>query len=99
MTEKVFFGSARQAHPDAKEILPVKLDLIMERLNLREHTEGEKVALRMHPGNNIGYSTNYRRFFRRVVQAVKDGGRSPSPLRTLLSVWALPLCGEEWSEE
>ncbi len=32
MTNSVFFGSARQARLEAKETLPAKLDLILERL-------------------------------------------------------------------
>jgi uncharacterized protein len=77
MSAKVFFGSARQARLDAKETLPAKLDLIIERLQIRERVKGEKVALKMHLGSNLGYSTIHPLFVRRVVQAVKDGGGRP----------------------
>ena len=36
MTSAVYFGSPRQAHLDANESLPAKLDLILESLHLRE---------------------------------------------------------------
>jgi uncharacterized Fe-S center protein len=75
--EKVFFGSAKQARLDAKETLPAKLDLILERLNLKDRVKDENVAIKMHTGNNIGYSTVHPVFVRRIVQAVKEGGGKP----------------------
>ena len=77
MTSKVYYGSPRQAHLDANETLPAKLDLIMERLNIRERVKGETVAIKLHSGSNIGYSTLHPVFVRKVVQAVKDGGGQP----------------------
>jgi uncharacterized Fe-S center protein len=77
MTTKVYFGSARQARADASETLPAKLDLILEKLNLRERVKGERVLLKMHTANNIGYSTIHPVFVRKVVQAIKDGGGQP----------------------
>jgi uncharacterized protein len=77
MPSKVFFGSARQARLDAKETLPAKLDLIINELHLRERVKDETVAVKMHTGNNLSYSTIHPLFVRRVVQAVKDGGGKP----------------------
>ena len=57
MSSPVYFGSARQARLEARETLPAKLDLILERLKVRERVKGEMVAVKMHTGNNIGYST------------------------------------------
>jgi hypothetical protein len=73
----VYFGSARQARLEAKETLPAKLDLIIEKLGIRDRVKGETVAIKMHTGNNLGYSTVHPVFVRRVVQAVKDGGGKP----------------------
>jgi uncharacterized protein len=77
MPAQVFFGSPRQSHLDAKETLPAKLDLILERLHLRERVTGETVAIKMHTGQNLGYSTVHPVFVRKVVQAIKDGGGKP----------------------
>lgn len=77
MPTPVYFGSARQARLDAKETLPAKLDLILDRLHLRERVKDETVAIKMHVGNGIGYSTVHPVFVRKVVQAVKDGGGQP----------------------
>lgn len=77
MTSTVYFGNARQSRLDAKETLPAKLDLILEKLQIRERVKGESVIIKMHTGNNIGYSTIHPVFMRRVIQAVKDGGGQP----------------------
>lgn len=73
----VYFGSPRQARLDWRETLPAKLDLILERLHLRDRVEDELVVIKMHTGNNVGYSTVHPVFVRRVVQAVKEGGGKP----------------------
>ena len=77
MASQVFYGSPRQARLDANETLPVKLDLIVDRLAIRDRVKGENVAIKMHLGGNVGYSTLHPVFVRRVVQAVKDGGGRP----------------------
>lgn len=77
MGSKVYWGSPRQARLDAKETLPAKLDLILEQLNVRERVKGETVVIKLHSGNNLGYSTVHPIFVRKVVQAVKDGGGTP----------------------
>ncbi len=73
----VYYGSPRQYKLDAKETLPAKLDLILERLNLRDRVKNELVCVKMHAGVNIGYSTIHPVFVRKVVQAIKDGGGKP----------------------
>ena len=77
MPSTVYWGSPRQARLDAKETLPAKLDLILDALHLRDRVKDEMVVLKMHTGNNIGYSTVHPVFVRKVVQAIKDGGGKP----------------------
>ena len=77
MKSTVFFATAKQAWLDASETLPCKLDLIVERLQIRQRVKGERVAVKMHLGGNVGYSTIHPVFVRRVVQAVLDGGGKP----------------------
>ncbi|HIC88987.1 MAG TPA: DUF362 domain-containing protein [Anaerolineae bacterium] len=55
----------------------MKLDRILDELHLRDRVRGETVAIKMHLGGNVGYSTVHPVFVRRVVQAVKDGGGKP----------------------
>jgi uncharacterized protein len=77
MPSNVYFGTARQSRLEAKETLPAKLDLVIEKLLIRERVKDEMVVIKMHTGNNIGYSTIHPVFVRRLVQAVKDGGGKP----------------------
>jgi len=77
MPSKVFYGSPRQSRLEAKETLPAKLDLILEQLHLRDRVKDERVVIKMHTSNNIGYATIHPIFVRRVVQAIKDGGGKP----------------------
>jgi uncharacterized Fe-S center protein len=77
MPSIVYFGTAHQSRLEAKETLPSKLDLILEKLQIRQRVKDEMVVIKMHTGNNIGYSTIHPVFVRRVVQAVKDGGGKP----------------------
>ncbi|HEY4721316.1 MAG TPA: DUF362 domain-containing protein, partial [Anaerolineae bacterium] len=77
MSHPVYFGSPRQARLEAKETLPAKLELILEQMHLRDRVKGETVAIKMHTGNNIVYSTVHPVFVRKVVKAIKDGGGKP----------------------
>jgi uncharacterized Fe-S center protein len=77
MTSKVYWGSPRQARIGAEETLPAKLDLILNRLNLRDRVKGETVVIKMHTGNNIITSTIHPVFVRKVVKAIKEGGGKP----------------------
>jgi hypothetical protein len=77
MPSPVYWGSPRQTQLDAKETLPAKLDLILEKLNVRERVKGHRVAIKLHLGYNTGYSMVHPVFVRRVVQAVLDGGGKP----------------------
>jgi uncharacterized protein len=77
MSSTVYYGSPRQSRLDAKETLPAKLDLILDRLHLRDRVKDEQVCIKLHVGNNIGYSVIHPVFVRKVVQAVKDGGGKP----------------------
>jgi uncharacterized Fe-S center protein len=77
MASTVYYGSPRQARIGAEETLPAKLDLIIDRLRIRDRVKGETVVIKMHTGNNMIWSTIHPVFVRRVVQAVKDGGGKP----------------------
>jgi hypothetical protein len=77
MGGQVYFGSAHQTRLEASETLPAKLDLLLDRLHLRDRVKDETVAIKMHTGNNLNYSTLPPVFVRKVVQAVKDGGGKP----------------------
>ncbi len=77
MPSIVYYASPRQTRLEANETLPIKLDLIIDKLGIRDRVKGENVAIKMHLGGNVGYSTLHPVFVRRVVRAVKDGGGRP----------------------
>jgi hypothetical protein len=77
MPSKVYWGSPRQSVIGPEETLPAKLDLILEKLEVRDRVKGETVAIKMHTGNHIITSTIHPVFVRKVVQAVKEGGGKP----------------------
>lgn len=77
MPSTVYWGSPRQSQLDAKETLPAKLDLILEKLNVRERVKDHRVAIKLHLGYNLGYSMVHPVFVRRVVEAVLEGGGKP----------------------
>ena len=77
MPSIVYYASPRQTRLEANETLPIKLDLIVDKLAIRDRVKGEHVAIKMHLGGNVGYSTLHPVFVRRVVKAVKDGGGKP----------------------
>lgn len=77
MSSIVYWGSPRQTQLDQKETLPAKLDLILEKLNIRERVKDKRVAIKMHLGYGTGYSMVHPVFVRRVVEAVLEGGGNP----------------------
>ncbi len=93
MTSTVYYGSPRQARLEAKESLPAKLDLILEKLNLRARVKDEMVAIKMHLGGELSYSTVHPLFVRKVVQAVKDGGGRPFVTDISWDVWGCEARG------
>ena len=77
MRSTVYWGSPRQSRLEANETLPAKLDLIIDRLHIRDRVKDETVLIKLHVGNNIGYSTIHPLFVRKVVKAVLEGGGKP----------------------
>ncbi|NCO43543.1 MAG: hypothetical protein AUJ96_29470 [Armatimonadetes bacterium CG2_30_66_41] len=91
MPSTVYFGSARQSRLSADETLPAKLDLILKRLNLKDRVNKETVAVKMHLGGNLGYTTVHPLFVRKIVQVIKDGGGKPFVTD---SPWAVATAAE-----
>ncbi len=77
MQEIVYFGSAHQEKNDHAETLPAKLDRILAHLRLEHRVKDKTVAIKMHLGGGIGYSTIHPLFIRKIVEAVKKGKGNP----------------------
>jgi len=73
----VYFGSLETNEPKSEASLPAKLDVILEKLRLKDAVKDQMVAIKIHLGYNNGYTTVHPLFVRRVVKAVKDAQGRP----------------------
>ncbi|MBD3408478.1 MAG: DUF362 domain-containing protein [Candidatus Lokiarchaeota archaeon] len=74
---KVYFGSIVHGNKGAFASIAVKLDKILENLDLSTIEKKDKVAIKMHLGFRDGYQTVPVFFIRRVVHAIKELGAFP----------------------
>lgn len=74
---KVLFAPATVRELRWEETLPAKLDRILEQLEITEMVKDQFVAIKMHLGGNVGYTTVHPLFVRKVVQFVKNAGGKP----------------------
>ncbi len=75
MTEKseVFFASARPEKMDRSLTLPARFQRLLERMPIGDRVAGKTVAIKMHLGGALGYSTIHPLFVRLLVEHVKKG--------------------------
>ena len=74
---KVTFASARPKELRADATLPALLDRMLGRWAFKKRFGGKRVAIKMHLGGHLGYSTIHPVFVRHIVGAVKAAGGSP----------------------
>jgi len=77
MPAKVTFASARPKELRADATLPALLDRMLGKWNFKKRFAGKKVAIKMHLGGHLGYSTIHPVFVRHIVSAVKAAGGDP----------------------
>jgi len=77
MASTVQFASCevKALRPDAT--LPAKFQQMLKRLDLKSMFEDRRVAVKMHVGNRIGYTTIHPLFVRFLVSAIKEAGGRP----------------------
>ncbi len=73
----VKFASSRVKELRRSATLPVKFDKLLQSYALEEMFSGQQVAIKIHVGNDIGYTTVHPLFLRMVVDAVKAAGGKP----------------------
>jgi uncharacterized Fe-S center protein len=74
MASRVHFASAKVKQLRAEDTLPAKFQRMLEGLDLRSMFEDRSVAVKMHVGNGVGYTTIHPLFVRTLVAAVKEAG-------------------------
>ena len=77
MPSRVTLASARPKELRADATLPALLKRMLERWGFRKRFAGKRVAIKMHLGGGLGFSTIHPLLVRIVVQAVKDAGGRP----------------------
>ncbi len=77
MPSRVTFASARPKELRADATLPALFDRMLAKWTLKRRFAGRKVAIKMHLGGHLGYSTIHPVFVRRLVAALKAAGADP----------------------
>ena len=74
VNSKVKFSSVKFDKLDKEATLPAKFIRMLKSIPLKEMVEGKTVALKMHLGGGLGYTTIHPLFVRILVDALKDAG-------------------------
>ncbi len=77
MSSKVTFISAKPKEMRPTATLPVLLDKMLKRWDFNKRFKDKRVAIKMHLGGNVGYSTIHPIFVRKIVELVKKAGGHP----------------------
>ena len=77
MPSKVDFASTKMKRLVAEETLPARFQKMLEQRDLKSMFADRRVAIKIHVGGRIGYTTIHPLFMRAVVSAVKAAGGSP----------------------
>jgi uncharacterized Fe-S center protein len=77
MKAKVTFASARPKELRGDATLPALLDRMLESWNFKKRFKDKSVAIKMHLGGGMGFSTVHPFLAARVVRAVKNAGGRP----------------------
>ncbi len=70
----VKFSSVKFDRLNKEATLPAKFKRILDQLPLKKMVDGKTVALKMHLGGDLGYTTIHPLFVRILVSALKDAG-------------------------
>jgi uncharacterized Fe-S center protein len=106
MSSKVLFSSVEFAKLSASATLPAKFKRMLEKTGVAPRFKNKTVAIKMHVGSGIGYTTVHPLFVRILVDYLKEGGANvyvtdqlikdaPGRGYTLesLGVPIVPVCG------
>ena len=74
MASKVLFAPMAYARYEASQTLPAKFDRLLKKRGLAEKVAGKTVAIKMHVGSGITYSTIPPVFVRKLVDFIHNAG-------------------------
>jgi uncharacterized Fe-S center protein len=75
--QKVKFISSEIEKTDAEASLPAKFRRLLDSYDLKNNVDGKTVAIKMHLGANIGYTTIHPLFVSILVDKIKNAGGTP----------------------
>lgn len=74
MPSTVLFAPMAYTRYEATQTLPEKFDRLLKASGLKDRLKGKAVAIKMHVGEGVGYSTIAPVFVRKLVDFVKKSG-------------------------
>nr|MDD6335945.1 DUF362 domain-containing protein [bacterium] len=77
MAANLFFSPVDFSRYNADETLPHRFERMLERLPINDKLEGKSVAIKMHVGRSVGYTTIPPLFVRILVEHIKKVGGKP----------------------
>jgi len=77
MASKVYFAPSKMKRLAAEDSLPAKFTRMLGHFGLEGMFKDKRVAIKMHVGGHLGYTTVHPFFIRLLVQAVKEAGGWP----------------------
>ncbi len=77
MSSKVQFASAKVSKLSADATLPAKFRRMLDQIDLKSMFDDKRVAVKMHVGGHLGYTTIHPLFLRIFVSKLKEAGASP----------------------
>jgi len=73
-TAELYFADAQVTALEKNKTLPAKFGRMLKRFKLADKLAGKNVAIKMHLGSDLGYTTISPVFVRILVDAVKEAG-------------------------
>jgi len=71
---EILFADARVRDLVPDQTLPAKFRRLLEKMDLASMVKGQVVAVKMHLGGNIGFTTIHPLFVRILIEEIKKGG-------------------------
>ena len=73
----VYFASVKMKEFRGDASLPAKFIRMLHKFRLKEMFDGKRVAIKMHLGGHIGYTTIPPLFVKLLAKEIKDAGGTP----------------------
>jgi len=74
---EVLFASVKFKKYESGETLPAKFGRLIEKMNMKEIVKGKRVAIKMHVGCGIGFTTIHPMFVKILIDKIKEYGGKP----------------------